>query len=350
MSRSQMVILFFLLPGTFLVILLTLRLTRWASNYFAARKIGLPILISPFSWQDPFYMLFGHHLSLLRYLPFGLGAWTQYSEMGWQLQSGYDLHHRFGPAFTIVSPWKNEIIVADPTTSEEVVSRWKVWIKSPELYAMFNVFGKNVNSVNGEDWQRHRKITGPAFKESNCSLVWDEGLRQSDQMCRVWERSGEITLRRLMDDAALLAMHILSSAGFGRQYDFDGEGLEDVEGGHEMSYGRSLKIILHNIMAVILFSGLKAPAWLLPKSLKELKAAITDFKKYMVERVTVEREQKDEVQDNLMSLLVRANESAKNEEGGRMVLSDDELYGNLFMFNLAGHETVCSPDRSARRS
>jgi cytochrome P450 len=334
--------LFLLIPITLLLVLLTLRLTRWTSNYIVARKIGLPILLSPFSWQEPLYMLLGSHLAFLRHLPFGLGAWTQYSLLGWPLHSSYHLHHKLGPAFTIVSPAKNEITVADPVAAEELLGKYKVWTKPPELYEIFNVFGKNVNSVNGEDWQRHRKITGTAFKESNCRMVWDESVKQAGQMCKVWEGAEEITLKMIMDDCALLAMHVLATAGFGKKYDFDGAGLDEVEQGHQVSYGTALKTILLNVMSVILFSGLKASSWLLPKSLKELQVATKDFKKYLVERVAEEREsaEKGEIKDNLMSTLVRANEAAKNEDGARMVLSDDELYGNLFIFNVAGYETT----------
>jgi cytochrome P450 len=334
--------LFLLIPSTLLLVLLILRVTRWTSNYIAARKIGLPILLSPFSWQEPLYMLLGSHLSFLRHLPFGLGAWTQYSLLGWPLHSSYHLHHKLGPAFTIVSPAKNEITVADPVAAEELLSKYKVWTKPSELYEIFNVFGKNVNSVNGEDWQRHRKITGTTFKESNYRIVWDESVKQAGQMCKVWEKAEEITLRRVIDDFALLAMHVLAMGGFGKEYDFDGTGLDEVEAGHQISYGTAMKTILLNVMSVVLFSGLKAPSWLLPKSLKELQVATKDFKKYLAERVADERKsaEKGEIKDNLMSMLVRANEAAKNEDGARMVLSDDELYGNLFIFNLAGYETT----------
>lgn len=333
---------FLFIPSTILIVLFTLRLTRWTANYIAARKIGLPILLSPFSWQDPLYMLFGAHLSFCRYLPFGLGAWTQYSLLGWELNSSYRLHHKLGPAFTIVSAAQNEIIVADPAAADELLTRWKVWTKPPDLYEIFNVFGKNVNSVNGEDWQRHRKITSPAFKESNCRMVWDESQKQAAQMCKVWEKDGEITLKRIMDDCALLAMHVLATAGFGKEYDFDRAGLDEVKPGHIVSYGKALKTILLNVTSVLLFSGVKAPAWLLPRRLRALQVATKDFRKYLAEMVGEERNeaQKGEKTDNLMSTLVRANESAKNEIGAKMVLSDDELYGNLFMFNLAGYETT----------
>ena len=120
--------------------------------------------------------------------------------------------------------------------------------------------------------------------------------------------------------------------------------MNEVEEGHKISYGKALSTILKNVMYVILFSGLKAPAWLLPQTLKELQVATDEYKSYLVESIEEERgaAQKGEKTDNLLSTLVRANEAAKNEDGGKMVLNNDELYGNLFMFNMAGYETTVS--------
>jgi cytochrome P450 len=43
-----------------------------------------------------------------------------------------------------------------------------------------------------------------------------------------------------------------------------------------------------------------------------------------------------------MSVLVRAAKLSKADEKGRNSLSDDEIFGNLFIYNLAGHETTAN--------
>jgi cytochrome P450 len=105
------------------------------------------------------------------------------------------------------------------------------------------------------------------------------------------------------------------------------------------------------LMLTIMFEGLKAPAFLLPKILQNLKVAIEEFKLYMKEKVDDERkflDQGDADRHTLGAALVKANEKEKAEgaydENGkrRGVLTDSELYGNMFMFMLAGHETTAN--------
>jgi len=47
-----------------------------------------------------------------------------------------------------------------------------------------------------------------------------------------------------------------------------------------------------------------------------------------------------EEQDNLMSILVRASENENKQGKSARHLTDTEIYGNLFSYNLAGHETT----------
>ncbi len=210
---------------------------------------------------------------------------------------------------------------------------------------VFDTFGKNVNTVNHQDWQRHRKITGQAFREETYDLVWQESRKQADQLLRAVRRRGEGTLVDLRNDFALLAMHVLSSAVFGHGYDY-GAGLQQVESGHKLSYFASLEFILHNILSVVLFKSLKAPDWLLPRHLKRLKLCVSEYQQYLTE--AAEHEQKagstKRSGASLVAALVQANDEAKREErkadGIPTHLTDEELYGNMYMFNLAGFETT----------
>jgi cytochrome P450 len=319
-------------------------------NYVIARKLHLPIIIVPVCWQDTWWLLLGPQFSFLKNLPFGLGNWFSYSLIGWALHDRYKTHEQLGPAFIVVSPAKNEIFVSDPVACEELLSKWKVWTKNPDLYKLFEVFGKNVNSVNGDDWQRHRKITSYGFKESNNKLVWEHSLQQARGMSRAWLARGESTMTDVSNDSGIVAMHVLTAAGFGKSYEFDA-GVQEPDPGHTMSYGSALSTILQNLMATILSEGLKAPSFLLPKAMQKLKVATKEFKLYMEEKVEEERKLIDHGEDdrqNLGTALVRANEKEKAEgahDGNgirRGVLTDSELYGNLFIFMLAGHETTAN--------
>lgn len=63
--------MFFTTIITLLAILVTYRAFHFVGNYIEARKIGLPILVTPFTWQDPFWNVLGSNFSWIQHLPFG---------------------------------------------------------------------------------------------------------------------------------------------------------------------------------------------------------------------------------------------------------------------------------------
>lgn len=106
-------------------------------NYLVARRIGLPIVISPVSTLNPFWILlwraFPAILSL-KYLPFGLGTWARCTSMGWAFQDKYKIHDELGPLFTLVTPAANEVTVADPEVASAVLGRRKDYVKPAAMY------------------------------------------------------------------------------------------------------------------------------------------------------------------------------------------------------------------------
>lgn len=87
--------------------------------------------------------------------------------------------------------------------------------------------------------------------------------------------------------------------------------------------------------------------WLpfLPKKLARVGKAIAAFRKYMAGVLDEERNlisQRKPGAGNLMSNLVRASEEALQPQSrqGPAGLTSDEIFGNMFIFNSAGHETT----------
>jgi cytochrome P450 len=143
-------------------------------------------------------------------------------------------------------------------------------------------------------------------------------------------------------DTMVLALHVLTAAGFGRSYTF-GSGLESELENHSLSYRDSLSLILGNLFTAVFTATLGLPAWMLPSKFKKVQDAVVNFRQYMAEMVEEEREAMNagaEEQDNLMSILVRASENENKQGKGARHLTDTEIYGNLFSYNLAGHETT----------
>jgi len=216
-------------------------------HYHEARRLGLPILVAPVTWQDPWW---------LRLLPFKLGL--------------------------------TEIMTADPLAAVEVLSNSKTWVRPAALYSLFESFGPNVISVNGKDWQRHRKVVGPAFREQNYKLVWNESLKQAKQMLELnsVRRKQGTTMHDIREDTTTLAMNVLSSAAFGQSYDFMASDKHHVGPGHEKSYGEAMSILCQNLIMTILSSSLRVPFRIrLPGISGHVRSAVAEYRKYLRESI-----------------------------------------------------------------
>ncbi|KAH0848926.1 hypothetical protein AYO21_08742 [Fonsecaea monophora] len=331
-------------------------LIRFTDNYLEARKIGLPILVSPVNPASPLWLLTKERLiPLVTSLPWGLGEWATRAEVGWTFYQRYSVHAKYGEAFTIVSPGTNEIYIADPSAVEDLLRRRNDFIKDPAMYGMLNFYGPNLDTVNGKVWDRHRKITVPPFNEQNSALVWRESAEQADQVLEIWSAKDLVTSTQL--DVHAVALNVLCGAGFGLQSSFIDSKLPggENEAQTQLGYQESLRTLLSNIVQLVLLNLLKnagVPRWMFFGKMQKLYVAYEDFKRYMAEMLAREKtafEQGDLTRHNLMSALVRAseqsNETARTTKDPAVApagLSDDEVYGNVFIYNLAGHDTTAA--------
>ena len=356
--------------GLFLVLLsiLLFSAVTFVSNYLAARKHRLPILVVSGTWQNPVSYLLDPLLSpILAGDHFGWELMTRYSRQCWALRYNGWIHGKHGPAIALVSAANNEIMVDDPAAAKMVISKWTTWVKKPTLYRVSDVFGPKVTSVNDPTWRRHRKISTVAFTaERNYGAVWDASVVQVEGMAAKWMRRGEMTIKDVASDARVLALHVLSAAAFGHPVHSFEDGEQNPPAGRQMTFHTAIAIITDNILTTMLFAAPSLPRWLpLPSILRELVVAVNEVKAYMAEEVqetkeAVRRGEFDKRPPNLMSALVQASELAKRENGGgggkeektgktasarggvAGGLSDDELYADLFDLSRAGYETTAS--------
>ncbi|KAG9910993.1 putative cytochrome P450, partial [Aureobasidium melanogenum] len=315
-----------------------LRLIHWINNYKEARGLGLPIVLTPFTEEDAWWLPLRPLFAWVQNLPLGLGSWYVYSEFGWGLVDGRKTTTRLGENFVLCSPTAIRIVTCHSSAILQTARDHSVWLMPPAQSQVFAFFGQNVTSTHGAEWQRHRRITGPAFNERAMDEVW----RESRERVTLLEPDKIYTLGELRKTFDMIAMLILTTVGFGQEAE-----LTKIKKGHKLSFFDSLSFILKNVIITVLFNSLKAPDWMLPSTLKRLKLSVSEFRVYMRDLVRKET-QSSTKRATLLSALVSANEAAKSEtsdepvQGRPKYLTEEELWGNLFVFNLAGFETTAS--------
>ncbi|PSN66490.1 cytochrome P450 [Corynespora cassiicola Philippines] len=324
-----------------IVLFLIFRSCHLVANYIAANKYGLPIIVCPVSFEDPWWIVIRPLFSWVERLPFGLGNWYIYTTMGWPQEDNIRTVKRLGENFVLCSPNSNIIVTCYPPAMERCYGEIKNWVRLEAQSRFLAFYGENVSSKDGAEWQRHRKITSSAFNENTMHEVWKETATQVNKID--FDKESVRTLGRIRTTFDIVAMGVLASVGFGQDID-----LISVPPNHRESFMDSLGFILQNIMITGIFHGLKAPDFLLPEKLRRLKVSVAEFRLHMQESVLRHiqsaKKSNQSKTTSLLESMVKANEAEKNQlqhsTGRPSYLTESELYGNMFVFNAAGFETT----------
>lgn len=327
------------------------QLFNLARNYQAARRTGLPVLVNPTSITSPIWLL---GRPLLKRI-FADWDWTNRIDNGWTQHARYAPYAKVGSrAFWIVNPNNKQLYIADPAAAEEILKRCRTeFVKSPETYLIMDLYGKNVDSANGKVWERHRRVTVPPFNERVSEGVWEETGRQIEGARQKWDRLNVV--RSTQDDTTRVAFNVLSATGFGVLCDFEGGSeaygeTDSKESGHRLSYRDALGYMLNNVVVMIIYMLIRNvgwPDWAMWGGIREMSVAKKEFGQYMDEMVQQERKKIRSgslTKESLMSVLVKSSDQGMAAEAssakGGPVLSDNEIFGNLFVYNIAGHDTT----------
>ncbi|KAF2724239.1 cytochrome P450 monooxygenase-like protein [Polychaeton citri CBS 116435] len=336
------------------------------ANLAAAKTSGFPYICLPVYTYNRFWLV--THRLWLPFIDVLPKSWTQkwrpfiVPEFPWaQL---YDCFRELNSdCFLLVAPGANTLWVADAEATAQMTSRRNDFPKPTHLYGSVDIFGKNVVSTEGAMWRHHRKITSPPFNEQSNRVVWTESLHQGQCMMASWIDKDQKTTGALKDVAAQamrLSLHVISRAGFGVRLAWPHEeGDEKPSPGHTLTYKDALSGLLDNIITVML-----TPRWLLENSPFELhKVAWESFREwgqYMREMYNAKLQEvrSGEIREgmDLMGALVkgagitseslRENGKVGSEKGAtpskKQLITDDEIFGNAFVFILAGHETAAN--------
>lgn len=242
---------------------------------------------------------------------------------------------------------------ADIDITSQVYARRKDFDRSPQVITSIpNLLQGSVSTVTGADWQRHRRITAHPFNEQNMTLVWAESLLQAAALCEWWERNKD-GFTTSCDDTMTVALNVLATAGLGQSWKFRPStsqhgGLRDTSAIQSADYRDTMATLLSSMNILSL-----TPDWLydlnpkyipllpLPKTWRDHLIAAKRLRmlmRQMVEERRVEfREGK--IKDNIfLNSMIAQSEASVTEKGTG--LSDGELFGNMFAYSVAGHETT----------
>ncbi|KAL6719196.1 hypothetical protein ACLMJK_003433 [Lecanora helva] len=312
-------------------------------NYRAAKRIGVPIVIVPVSPENPIWMLTGNRIASFVEFLFGESHFTRFSIRGWVYYDKNRAALELGDHFVFVTPGKIWFYVCNPDTLNEVIHRFHDFPRPTEILAMLDVFGPNVSTVEGAEWQRQRKITSGPFNEQNSKLVWSESIRQAQDVLMFWT-SQKAPITRSANHIRTLSLHVLSCAGFGKSYSFQKAG-EPPKPGHLFNYRDALAHVLDHIMLILVVGPRLLTSRYLPKHLQSIGQATLDFKAYMKDMYDEEKQalaDSRQASANIMTSLIHATgevdggPTSKHARG----LSESEVYGNTFVYNFAGHDTT----------
>ncbi|KAL2059968.1 hypothetical protein VTL71DRAFT_10123 [Oculimacula yallundae] len=322
-------------------------------NFQKAQSMGFPVVWSPISPYNPVWILFNKRISpILLKLPFNLGDWTKHNALDWTWTdrvNGSHVHRKYGKTFARATPRGVEVYTIDATVSRQILSRGRDFIKPGKYAKILDIYGPTVLSTNGEDWQRHRKITAATFSNATNRLVWAESIRQTRQMVEHHTTSDEPSpgmITTIGSDLSKLFLHVFTRVALGISYDFHSESEELVPEGHRMSYRDCLHNVLDDItlLHVVPMSALDLP-WL-PKKLADLRDSSRELLSYMTEIVNSCRADSSlgrPMVNNLLTTMLQKNEEMSRDTSGlakrRLYLTDGEMYGNMFVYTFGGHES-----------
>jgi len=153
-----------------------------------------------------------------------------------------------------------------------------------------------------------------------------------------------ITTNLAVDGLRSIAINVLGAAGYGQPRNF-GE-VETAAPGMHFTFMEALFLIINNLITSSLVPPVLLNLPVMPKSVREIGKAITEFPTHQQRIIDTERAARSDVpKSNLLCTLVRLSDeerhssSTKGVHGAGSYLTEEELRGNLYLITVAGFDT-----------
>ena len=184
------------------------------------------------------------------------------------------------------------------------------------------------------------------------AFVWDESLNQARGMLKAWTSLAGPETPSFAVDTRTLSLNVLAATGFHRSYGFHSSTHRTAD--EAQSYRSALQTVLDNAIILMLIPPRFLLFPFLPESWLRIGKAAKDFKTYMIQMLDEETSllsRGETGTGSLMTSLVRALDTRqkdastlKNDGDHSPVkgLTVDEIFGNIFVINFAGHDTTAN--------
>ncbi|KAI1172267.1 cytochrome P450 [Nemania sp. FL0916] len=234
-----------------------------------------------------------------------------------------------------VAPSQNTLFTCDPKLITQLL-RDPAFGKPTAMLDLLNLFGPTMTGTDGPETRLYRKVTAPYFNNTTMESVFRESVEATSSFIEVVTSQFSLLDTELRPMLSKLALHILGKCGFGKtgscldELQFS----EETSKGHELSFADTFLGIDQDLALIAL-----TPPFILNNSPlavhKRGRLLRNEMKKYLSDAVEQKRSASDresEKPKNLLDLLV----DAKDRDG---LLSDEQIKGNIFIMNFAGHES-----------
>jgi cytochrome P450 len=206
-----------------------------------------------------------------------------------------------------------------------------------------------ISTADQANWPRHRKILATPFNESAISFVWTESLRQAQSLVAYWAKRGldKDGFSTTSKDTRTLSLNVMAACGFRRSFDFESSS-EALTTTGTYSYRDALQIVLDNAILIMLIPRQYLRYSWLPRKMQIIGKAAADFQLHMTRMLEEETNMMnlgEKGSGGLMTSFVRALNTHQKEDTqatGPRGLSVDEIFGNIFVINFAGHDTTAN--------
>jgi cytochrome P450 len=167
-------------------------------------------------------------------------------------------------------------------------------------------------------------------------------------MIQAWSSTSSAGIPSIAKDTRTLSLNVLAAIGFRRSFQFrSSDDSAAVRESGMFTYRDALQIVLDNSILLMLIPRRHLTYSWMPEALQRIGLAASDFKKHMVQMLEEETKllnQGEKGGGSLMTSFLRALDAKDKDTGSNAPqgLSVDEIFGNIFVINFAGHDTTAN--------